>query len=666
MTRRQLVPAVFAAIVVTLVIVFHSAVLAWFGGKPVGGGRAGSAVTSQAGALKVSAALDPDPPRQNGSLVLTVTDAAGKPVDGAHVTAEYDMAAMGAMGEMKGAAKVASEGDGRYRVDFELPMTGTWGLNVAIETGGPSTTLHYRFATGAKGLTAEGAVASSTPAASPSPAPALTIAAALDPDPPQQHGALVLTMTDKSGRPIESAHATAEYRMPAMAGMQEMKGTAKVTPESDGRYRVEFDLPMAGTWYLDVVVDCMGGSKTLHYRITVGQRGVVEEPPEPASIGAGSGSDVAYYTCSMHTSVRSETPGTCPLCSMPLKPVTKDEVATGIVTITQDRRDAFGIRVAPVVSAPMHAAIRTVGKVAYDETKLSDVTLRLKGWITHLDVDATGQQVRRGQRMLTLYSPDLYAAEQEYLLALASGPSTEMLANAAKRKLELWGLTDGQIADIAKRNEALQDVPIVAPASGYVIEKDVVEGAAVDAGMRLFRIAALDEVWVEAELFEGDLPLVKPGQLATITMSYLPGRAFTGKVAFVYPYLDPQTRTGRVRIALPNKDLALKPDMYANAALDVDLGTRLQVPISSVVYTGTRRIVLVDRGDGKIQPVEVQLGARTDDMVEVKSGLTAGQNIVVAGNFLVAAESRIRAADFWAGSTPPAGSDRAEGDHVVH
>jgi Cu(I)/Ag(I) efflux system membrane fusion protein len=529
-TRRHLVPAVLAALFVTLLGVFHSTVLAWFSGKPVGGGGAGSAVTAQARALKVSAVLDPDPPRQRGALVITVSDAAGKPVDAAHVTAEYDMPAMGAMQEMKGAANVSAQGGGRYRADFDLPMAGTWGLNVDLEAGAASTAIHYRFTTGTKGLTAESAAS-----------------------------------------------------------------------------------------------------------------------------GGGSGGHVAYYTCSMHTSVRAETPGTCPICSMPLQPVAQGEVAKGTVTITQDRRDAFGIRVAPVVSAPMHAAIRTVGKVAYDETKLSDVTLRLEGWITHLDVDATGQPVRRGQRMLTLYSPDLYAAEQEYLLALASGPSTEMLANAAKRKLTLWGLTEAQIADIARRGEPLQDVPIFAPTSGYVIEKDVVDGAAVEAGKRLFRIAALDEVWVEAELFEDDLPRVKPGQLATITLSYLPGRTFTGKVAFVYPYLDPQTRTGRVRIALPNKDLALKPDMYANVALDADLGTRLQVPISSVVYTGRRRIVLVDRGDGAIQPIEVQLGARTDDQVEVVSGLTAGQRIVVAGNFLVAAESRIRAADFW-----------TEGDHAGH
>jgi Cu(I)/Ag(I) efflux system membrane fusion protein len=493
--KRRLVPLVLAAIVLALVAIFHTTVLAWFTGKPMGGGG-GAQVRTQAGALRVEAALDPDPPGQVGALVATITDAGGVPVDGARVSAAYDMPAMGAMAEMKGAANVASQGGGRYRVAFDVPMGGTWGLDLTIEQGAARTVAHYHFTTGAKGLTADGASAAAASASAPA----------------------------------------------------------------------------------------------------------------------------------------------------------------GTVTIAQDRRDAFGIRVAPVVSAPMQRAIRAVGKVAYDETHLTDVTLKLKGWISHLDVNATGQQVRRGQRMLTIYSPDLYAAEQEYLLALGSGAATEALAGAAKQKLHLWGLTDAQIADLAKRNEPLQDVPIIAPASGTVIEKDVVEGAAVDAGQRLFRIAALDEVWVEAELYEGDLPLVKPGQVATITLSYLPDRTFTGTVAFVYPYLDPQTRTGRVRIALPNKDGALKPDMYASVALDVELGARLQVPISAVVYTGTRRIVFVDRGGGTLQPVDVQLGARTDDAVEVLGGVAAGDQVVVAGDFLVAAESRLRAAAFWA----------EEGDHAGH
>jgi Cu(I)/Ag(I) efflux system membrane fusion protein len=378
--------------------------------------------------------------------------------------------------------------------------------------------------------------------------------------------------------------------------------------------------------------------------------------PHAGAVASGAldpGSDgVAYYTCPMHTSVRAEGPGACPICSMPLVAVTAREVSSGVVTILADRREAFGILTTPATVAPLRRSIRAVGRVTYDETRLTDVTLKLKGWIAQLDANATGQHVRRGQRLLSLYSPELYAAQQEYLAALGS-PALEGLVGAARRKLELWGMTGQQISDVGKRGKPLENVPILAPASGYVIEKNVVEGAAVEAGQRLFRIAALDEVWVEAEVYEGDLPMVTSGQLATITLSYLPGAAIVGKVAYVYPYLDPTNRTARVRIALPNKDLALKPDMYATVELSADLGPRLQIPVSAVVYTGTRRIAFVDIGEGRLQPVEVELGVRNAEMVEVVRGLTAGQPVVVDGNFLVAAESRIRSADFWSGHVHP-------------
>jgi Cu(I)/Ag(I) efflux system membrane fusion protein len=181
-----------------------------------------------------------------------------------------------------------------------------------------------------------------------------------------------------------------------------------------------------------------------------------------------------------------------------------------------------------------------------------------------------------------------------------------------------------------------------------VIEKNVVEGAAVQAGERLFRIAALDKVWVEAELFEADLPSVKLGQRVTVELSYLPGASFAGKVGYVYPYLDPMARTGKVRIELPNAGRELKPDMYATVSFAVDLGPRLQIPLDAVVYTGTRRLVFVDLGEGRLRPQEVTLGARTDDRVEVLRGLAEGDTIVTSGNFLVAAESRIRsAAKLW-------------------
>lgn len=379
--------------------------------------------------------------------------------------------------------------------------------------------------------------------------------------------------------------------------------------------------------------------------------GAAAAPPVPAGAmvsheGHGhEGSDVSHYTCSMHPSVRRDAPGACPICGMALSPVTFDELESGVVMVDESRRKEIGIRTGKVARAPMKRTLRAVGRVAYDETRLRDVTLKLGGWITKLQVTQTGQPVRKGQLLFRLYSPELFAAQQEYLLARGRHAALE---RAAAKKLELWGLTAAQIAQIAEKGEPLEDVPFYAPAGGYVIEKNVVEGAAVQAGERLFRIAALDKVWVEAELFEADLPSVTRGQAATVELSYLPGTTFEGKVAYVYPYLDPVARTGKVRIELPNDGRELKPDMYASVSFAIDLGTRLQLPIDAVVYTGTRRLVFVDLGEGRLRPQEVTLGARTDDQVEVLAGLADGQTVVTSGNFLVAAESRIRsAAKLW-------------------
>ena len=385
-----------------------------------------------------------------------------------------------------------------------------------------------------------------------------------------------------------------------------------------------------------------------------------------------AGGDVAFYTCAMHPSVKKAEPGQCPICSMELVPVTYEETESGVVRVDPERRRRIGLKTARVVRAPLVVGIRAVGRLTYDETRLKDVTLKVKGWIARLEVSATGQPVRKGQRLLTLYSPDLFAAQQEYLLALESQRAggagrSDYLVEAAAKKLALWDLSPAQIAAIAKRGEPLEELPILAPASGFVIEKDVVEGAAVEPGQRLFRIAALDRVWIEAQVYEMDLARVKKGQVAKVSLPYQAGETLEGAVAYVYPYLDPTSRTGRVRIELANKDLAFKPDMYANVELSVDLGPRLQVPVDSVVYTGPRRLVFVDVGEDRIRPQEVTLGARSADMVEVTSGLTEGQVIVTAANFLIAAESRIRsAASLWSedgAPAPAAGESRGHAGH---
>lgn len=373
--------------------------------------------------------------------------------------------------------------------------------------------------------------------------------------------------------------------------------------------------------------------------------------------GAGSGSDIAYYTCSMHPTVHSPTPGKCPICSMDLTPVTREEEQAGVIHIEDSRRTLLGIRTTKVIRAPIDLDITAKGRLAVDETRLHDVTLKIGGYISELRVNATGQSVARGETLFTLYSPELYAAEQEYLIATQNRDAmrmtgdashSERLAHAAETKLRLWGVGDDQLAALARRGEPIERVPFPSPASGVVVEKNVVDGAAIMAGQRLFRIADLAEVWVEADVYESDLPRITRGMPASITLDYLPGKVFEGKVAFVYPYLDPTSRTGRVRIALPNKQLELKPDMYATVTFKLPLGPRLVVPISSVVYTGPRRIVFVDLGNAALRPQEVTIGARSGDRVEITSGLHDGDTVVSSGNFLVAAESRVRSAGaFW-------------------
>jgi Cu(I)/Ag(I) efflux system membrane fusion protein len=264
--------------------------------------------------------------------------------------------------------------------------------------------------------------------------------------------------------------------------------------------------------------------------------------------------------------------------------------------------------------------------------------------------------------LFSLYSPELYNAQQDFLLATkgasasASGTGTSSsrmdLGRAARQRLHLLGLSEAQISAIEKNGAPTENVTIASPASGYVIEKDVVEGASVQPGMRLFRIAALNKVWVEADVYEGDLRHVKVGQSATVTLDFLPGRSYEAKVSYIYPFLDPKNRTVRVRTELSNKDLDLRPGMYATIELAADAEPRLQVPASAVVYTGPRRIVFVDLGEGRFRPREIRVGSQANGMYEVLEGLHTGEVVATSGVFLIAAEARIRtAAKYWEDSS---------------
>jgi Cu(I)/Ag(I) efflux system membrane fusion protein len=297
-----------------------------------------------------------------------------------------------------------------------------------------------------------------------------------------------------------------------------------------------------------------------------------------------------------------------------------------------------------------------VGRITIDETRLADVNLRMGGWVHRLHVAETGQRVKEGQILFTLYSPELYAAQREYLSARAQRPdgepnSTSELGRASEQRLRLLGMSQAQVRELGQRGRAWENNPIVSPATGYVIDKDIVEGGRIEAGTRVYRIADLSRVWVDAEVYESDLAQLELGQAVKVDLPYVPGRELEGQVDYIYPTLSGATRTGRVRVILANPDLALKPDMYANVEIDVKLGQRLVVPESAVIYTGPRRIVFVDLGEGRLSPRDVQTGVHADGYIEITSGLDPGELVVTSGNFLIAAESRIRSAtEYWGGA----------------
>jgi len=374
---------------------------------------------------------------------------------------------------------------------------------------------------------------------------------------------------------------------------------------------------------------------------------------------SGSPGEVAHFTCSMHPSVKQAGPGRCPICGMELIPVTKEQQAEGVVMIDEGRRQLIGVRTSAVTEGPLRTSFHAVGRVAYDESALSDVNLKVKGWITKLLVNETGQRVARGQTLFMMYSPELYNAEQDFLLAGrgtpmgnlqgdAGAPRLGSLAHAARKRLNLLGLSDAQIDAVTAKGEASESTAVASPATGFVIEKNVVEGASVDAGMRLFRIAALDRVWVDTDVYEADLAHVRVGQRARVTLDYLPGRVYDAKVSYVYPYLETGARTGRVRIELANKDLELRPGMYASVEITSDAGSRVQVPGSAIVYTGPRRLVFLDLGQGRFKPQEVRVGTQAEGMYEVLDGLQPGDVVATSGVFLIAAEARISTATrYW-------------------
>jgi len=327
--------------------------------------------------------------------------------------------------------------------------------------------------------------------------------------------------------------------------------------------------------------------------------------------------------------------------------------SAGSVVLTSQQIRQLGVSFGTVALRPLSNEVRTVGTVVVNEKRLAKVTPKFSGYVEKLYVNFVGQRVKRGEPLAAIFSPDLVAAEQELLVSArlsrtlgastipgVPGNTTDLLA-AAKERLRLWDVSDEQINAVLTSGSPMRTVPISAPASGFVIEKKVVQGQSIQAGDELYTIADLSDVWVEAQLREEDAGRVSLGATATLDFTSYPGRPFTGRVTYIDPILGEQARTVKARITVLNTDARLKPGMYATVVLNSPTQSALTVPRSAVVQTGERALVFVDLGNGKLNAQTVKLGRTGGDYVEVLSGLASGQRVVTSAQFLIDSESNV-------------------------
>jgi len=379
------------------------------------------------------------------------------------------------------------------------------------------------------------------------------------------------------------------------------------------------------------------------------------------------------YTCGMHPQVIRNKPGNCPICGMKLTPIRKQGAETssnlnaansttanmsasnaeaaGMITIDPTTSQNMGLRTGVVTSGPLRRNVRTVGVIDYDETALAEVSTKFRGWIEKLYVDATGKQMHRGEPLFEIYSPELYLAQTEYLLSLGSmtnheSTAAELRKTASLTKLKYWDISDDQIAELERTRTAKKTLRVNAPRDGIVVEKMVVEGQMVEAGAKLYRLADLATVWVQAQVYEQDLPFIKLGQEAVVSLASQPDPKFRGRVTYLYPMVDDKTRTAKVRMEFHNPGYFLKPGMYATVELSAELApSALLVPDMAVLRSGEKNTVFVALDGGRFEPRTVILGPRAaEDAYAVLNGLNEGERVVTSGQFMLDSESQLREA----------------------
>ena len=368
--------------------------------------------------------------------------------------------------------------------------------------------------------------------------------------------------------------------------------------------------------------------------------------PGELSIGQESAPGEQQYTCGMHPEIVANEPGICPICNMKLTPKKDGGTSPGAIRIDPTTRHNMGLVTAPVAYTTITKTVRAFGKVDYSEPGRYSVGVKVSGWVERLYVAEQGERVSRGQPLLEIYSPDLVAAQKEYLVALkssrGSGSALDGLLTAATSRLRNWDVSDDQIQRLTAGGDVVRTLIIRSPADGFVIRKSVSEGDRITPQQELYAIADLSRVWVTAAVYEQDLPFVSEGRKARVELPDHPGREYTSRVAYVSPYVDAH-RQAEVRLELANPDLALRPGMYAQVMIESRLsGERLTVPRRAVINSGVRRVVYVADGDGAFAPRQVVTGAVDDgDLVEILDGLAEGELVVTSGQFLLDSESRL-------------------------
>jgi membrane fusion protein, copper/silver efflux system len=390
------------------------------------------------------------------------------------------------------------------------------------------------------------------------------------------------------------------------------------------------------------------------------------------------------YYCPMHPHYKSDKPGNCPICSMKLvsleaapAPVAGQHEMQGmamqsgaagnsgvgapsgnLIFIAPQRQQMIGVKTTGAKVVPLVKEIRAVGKVSYDETKVTHIHTKVTGYVEEVFVDFMGKIVKRGDPLFTIYSPDLVSTQEEYLLALRSrntlkdssfewvSTGSQSLLEAARQRLRLWDIRDEDIDSLEKEGKVRRTLTIYSPVNGLVTERAAFHhGRFVNPEMDLYKLVDLSTVWILGDIYEYELPYLKTGQSGEIEFPYTSqARPLRGRITYVYPYLDPKTRTAQVRMEFPNPDFQLKPDMFVNVNLKIDIGSSIAVPEDAVLDTGTQQYVFVDKGEGYLEPRQVKVGAEARGLYAIQTGLRAGERVVTAANFILDSESRLKGA----------------------